>query len=372
MSKPTKSASNSSSHSTNHSANHTSTKERQPPAGWARVQQPHACSSPEIDKLVLVLPKSVGGVDAEDMAAALRQVNEGGARVSAKGQAYNSIRNFRLPSNASFVVAWQPRRPERANHVLQITFNPRKIEEDDVEEVKRILRAIWPTGWRAGIKTLRVYRVDECCDRHGTNVANLILHKKQSVAGAKVFVQTDRDGEVQTIYASSFASPTLGVAYDQRASDQYKSAVGEKTEAPLQKRQGLKEAAEVCVERTRFEVRRTFKKPITWEMLAERKESSLNTLDVFEIPADYFDKNKNAMFCMFLDVVRLRGVAGARKRLNRLFPKKGKKRVAEMLAMLSELSAPWWNESRRADAVKTLKATASWAFLRFAFDEEGK
>lgn len=342
---------------------------------WPGVRGQPSISDAKIDKLVLVLPEEHADFDAESLSERLRAVKQG-SRVSSKGQAYKSIRRYRLASTASFVVSWDPRRPEHARNVVELTFNPSHIETQDIEEVERILAAIWPHGWRSGLRDLKVYRVDECRDAHGTSVANLIVHKKKSVAQAKVFVRTDRGGEIQTMYVSAPGAPVTGVVYDQVASDEFKKSVGEKPsgtpEKQLARRIPMKEAADIAIEATRFEVRRTFRQPVTWKDLETDESSSLNALEVTEIPSDYFLKHRDALFFLFCDSARLRGVAGTAKLLQRLFPKHGKKKVQEMTAKLSQLSAPWWNNDRRVNVTEVLRKTPSWQFLKYAVGAEDR
>lgn len=116
--------------------------------------------------------------------------------------------------------------------------------------------------------------------------------------------------------------------YDQQASDEFKRAHGE-----LPSRFKARDDAELVFEKskmkgfTRFEARRIFKNPPTLRE-ADAKKNPLGDFYVYQVDEIKL-ASAPANFSLFLDSVRLHGVAGVGKQyLERHSSREGKKQLA--------------------------------------------
>jgi hypothetical protein len=249
---------------------------------------------------------------------------------------------------------------------MQLVLNPNQMEDGDSKVIIKMFKELFPLRAREVVATMLIRRIDVCLQLLGVSINDLIITLDGSKSGAKVLVKTDRNGFVQTIYMGDTQSPQHGAAYDQVASDEYKSMVGEKPS-----RQHLRDIAELVLEpvkkvkdRIQLESRRNFEQPVDLAQLAEiTSPFGKYRILVLDSKAQKWD----AGFCGYIDSVRLRGMHGARAHLSMQCGKASEvmNQVAEYEARLARMAAPWWNaEEYAASLLETLKKSSAWRFLK--------
>lgn len=318
-----------------------------------------------IDKLYLDLLISEPEMDAVlERAQQLKKRSKLG-RGSTKKTFFKHAFVHRLPSGAIARFHIVPNnRGQGAN--MQMVLNPNQMERGDSKVIIDMLKELFPLRAREVVAAMLIRRIDVCLQLLGVSINDLIITLDGSQSGAKVLVKTDRNGFVQTIYMGDTNSPHHGAAYDQVASDEYKSTVGEKPS-----RQHQRDVAEMVLEpvkkakdRVQLESRRNFDKPVDLAQLAEiTSPFGKYRILVLDSKAQKWD----AGFCGYIDSVRLRGVHGARAHLSSQCGKASEvmNQVAEYEARLARMTAPWWSaEEHAASLLDTLKKSAAWRLLK--------
>lgn len=318
----------------------------------------------EIDKLVLVLPIRVMPPFELDEAGGRIGAMEQVRKISAKGESYQLKFVLTCPSGSK-VVFCLIAADDRMHYGVKITLNPSRMESKaDVQAFHQCLKQLFLPNWKGQLALMLLQRADHAYDVP-LLCHNLIIQKKGSPSEQKFFVQSDRHGVIQTWYCGSIEARIHWLMYDQWTSDEYKRAHGE-----LPPRPKARDDAELVFEKsniagmTRFEARRVFDKaPTLTEADAEQ-----NPLGNFEVYLGDHQKLAAAPadFHLFLDSVRLRGVAGAGKQyLNQHPNREGKKKLALFNAYLATCVAPWWDKSGLSSSIElALKDKQIWNVLK--------
>lgn len=247
---------------------------------------------------------------------------------------------------------------------MQLVLNPNQMEAGDSKRLIGMFKLLFPLNAREIAASMLIRRIDVCIQL-GLAIEDLIIELNGVMSGAKVYLKTDRDGQMQTVYMGSTESAHHGVAYDQIASDQYKRLVGEKPS-----RTQMREDAELVLElerkqgRIQLESRRVFKRPVTLAKLADMK-APFGNYRILQLKSD--GKKWEPGFCGYVDSVRLRGIHGARKHWQKQCGggREVMAQIAEFELRLGRMAAPWWKpEEYAASLLETLKKSAAWKFLR--------
>lgn len=326
-------------------------------------------SEVKIDKLVIVLyndvvPDSLASAISDTLRTLVRKSKKRDgrpifARGSTKGEIFKRVVIHRLPSGAVVKYAAEPS-GEKVKQRLQITLNPGHLERPDVQKLERALAKILGLEWQRLIRSSRCTRIDACVDGVNVDIDSLLVTFTGARSQGTFYVQTDRDGRIGTYYLGSVQSATHGVVYDQIASEAYKKLVDEK----LLQRQRVADDAEVVLKqepkRTRFEVRSVFKPAIPLSAL-EKSPTALNKFCVHEISEKATTKLSAADLAL-IDVVRLRGLVGARSRLEK--QTNGKATVDRLGSILARYAASWWDPQSFAQKLKSaLRDSPVWALV---------
>lgn len=327
--------------------------------------------TPQIDKIIAVLfSDDVSTAVQEAIGERLQRKlsTKELSRGSAKGESFKRVFILRLPSGAVAKFATEPPRQDHVRQFMQITINPNQMEGGDVEAFSDMIKAIFGPQWARRMHALKYCRLDACVDVAGVLANDLIIMFEGSRVQGTFFVQSDRNGRVQTIYAGSVQSAVHGCVYDQNDSDAYKSLVGEKPSTPQLQRAKARENAQLGIinhpakGRTRFEVRNVLKPMLSIADLASM-ESAMHRFTVYEVRKTRgvrFD----TQFRMYLDCVRLRGVSGARSYLTAGAKKAVMDKVQENENLFTKLSAVWWTpEAFVLDVRSALEQHGLWPLL---------
>lgn len=286
-----------------------------------------------------------------------RQLGKG----STKGKFYKNIFILRLPSKAVACFHMVQSNQDKGAP-MQLVLNPNQMEPGDCQHLIAMFKLLFPLNAREIAASMLIRRIDVCIQL-GLAIEDLIIELNGVMSGAKVYLKTDRDGQMQTIYMGSTESAHHGVAYDQITSDQYKRLVGEKPS-----RTQMREDAELVTERKQgriqLESRRVFDHPVTLARLADLK-TPFGKYRILQLKAG--GKKWEPGFCGYVDSVRLRGVHGARTHWKAQCGE-GREAMAQIAgfeARLGRMAAPWWKpEAYAASLLETLKKSAAWKFLR--------
>ena len=267
---------------------------------------------------------------------------------------------LKLPSGAVVRFHLVPNNPEKGAP-MQLVLNPNQMEPGDCDSLIAIFKRLFPFNAKEMAALMLIRRIDVCIQL-GSAIEDLIIELNGAMSGAKVYVATDRGGQIQTIYMGSTESAHHGVAYDQVASDEYKRRVGEKPSRTL-----MREDAELVSERkkgrTQLESRRVFKRPVTLAQLSEMR-TPFSKYRILQLKAD--GSKWEPGFAGYVDSVRLRGVYGARAHWK---AQCGESRevmaqITEFEARLGRMAAPWWKaENYAASLLETLQKSAAWKFV---------
>lgn len=286
-----------------------------------------------------------------------RQLGKG----STKGKFYKNIFILRLPSKAVACFHMVQSNQDKGAP-MQLVLNPNQMEPGDCQHLIAMFKLLFPLNAREIAASMLIRRIDVCIQL-GLAIEDLIIELNGVMSGAKVYLKTDRDGQMQTIYMGSTESAHHGVAYDQITSDQYKRLVGEKPS-----RTQMREDAELVTERKQgriqLESRRVFDHPVTLARLADLK-TPFGKYRILQLKAG--GKKWEPGFCGYVDSVRLRGVHGARTHWKAQCGegREAMAQIAEFEARLGRMAAPWWKpEAYAASLLETLKKSAAWKFLR--------
>lgn len=267
---------------------------------------------------------------------------------------------LKLPSGAVVRFHMGSNNPDKGAP-MQLVLNPNQMEPGDCDSLITTFKRLFPFNFREIAATMLIRRIDVCIQL-GQAVEDLIIELNGAMAGAKVYVATDRGGQIQTMYMGSTESAHHGVAYDQIASDEYKRRVGEKPS-----RTSMRCDAELVAERkkgrTQLESRRVFKHPVMLAQLSDMR-SPFSKYRILQVKAD--GPKWEPGFCGYVDSIRLRGVYGARAHWK---TQCGNGRdvmtqIAKFEARLGRMAAPWWKpEEYSASLLETLKKSAAWKFV---------
>lgn len=315
-----------------------------------------------IDKLFLDLPNKLYGDDliaVLERAQHLCKLGELG-RGSTKSTFFKHAFVLKLPSGAVVRFHLVPN-IEGKGAPMQIVLNPNQMEKGDSAKLKKVFKKLFPLDAREIGSMMLIRRIDVCI-QFGLPIDDLIITMDGVYSGARIYVNTNRMGYVQTSYMGDVNSAHHGTAYDQLASDDYKRMVGEKPS-----REKLRDVAELILEhksgRTRLESRRNFEKPVSLAELA-KITTPFGKYRILQLKVG--TQKWEPAFAGYLDTVRLRGMSGARAYIQELSGKGPAvtNQISDWERKLHLMAAPWWKPNEyAASLLETLRGSAAWKFL---------
>jgi hypothetical protein len=315
-----------------------------------------------IDKLEMSVPLTATQLDAVINKAQQLVKQKRLNRSSRKGEWYKYLFGLTLGDGSKVFFNMEPT-ISTINHPMQVILNPNHISASDTVEIKNVWKSLFGPQAREVAASMMFMRVDANADCAHL-IDNLIIDLDGSKVGQKYFVKTKTGGHIQSSYVGSVKSPHHGIGYDQIASDEFKSKVGE-----FVGRQRLRNNAELVLEqtkgRTRIESRRVFKPHVTLAELAAIT-NPFGKYKVYDL-SKLEGKKSSLEFVTYLDCVRIRGISGANRYLSEACGK-SKEGIAIIHAYeerLNRLAAPWWRpQDFNASMLSVLKKTPVWQFLK--------
>ena len=316
------------------------------------------------DKLELVLPRELMTAIALEQAGLRLAASPEVHKIRSKSDAYELVYVLTCPGGSKICFALIPKGDDMRFGV-KITMNPSHMESKaDVRALHRAFKQLYPLNWQDSLAAMLINRSDHAYDAP-MSPADLIIQQKGSPTESKFYIQSDRGGRIQTWYCGSIESRLHWIMYNQVDSDAFKLAHGE-----LPSRVKPRDDAELVFEKskvkgmTRFEARRVFDKPLTLRE-ADAERNPLGNFDVYQVDNQKL-ASAPANFSLFLDSVRLHGVAGAGKQyLAQHHSREGKKQLAQFNEYLANCGAPWWNKSGLSSSIEaSLKDKQIWHVLK--------
>lgn len=323
-----------------------------------------------VDKLILVLPiAAVSPSTLESIADRFTSIR-GLRSINPKGDSYKNRYVLRCPSGSKIIFGVLPADP-RMRFALKIVMNPAHITVEDTGLFIRTLAKAFVPEPKAMLSKFLIQRVDQAYD-HPVAVSDLIVHAVGSPVEEKYYVASDRTGRIQTWYCGSVESQERFISYDQVDSDAFKEAHGEKPSRPSPYGD-----AEVVINKprgqadmTRFEARRMYREPLTLDAV-DLKPQPFGRFTIYLVDIARVH-DAPAMFSLYLESVRLRGVTGARMQfLANHSGKPAKQLLSEFESFLGRCVAPWWDQAKLDCSVRNgLRRTPAWRALKYLVSEQ--
>ena len=266
--------------------------------------------------------------------------------------------NSQLPAghslNPSVTLYFNYRGNAKANVPFRLQLNPHKLDAPHTQTLIRLWETIFPIGWRELRHDARYFRVDEAVDKQG-DLDYLILDRKASQVTIRYFTQTGRDGKIKTAYIGEQSAENGGAMYDRYSAEVFRNADGEPV--PLNRETAthtldqVKDAEGII----RVESRRVFATKLTYAELLQTPSafSEYYLFDLVHLPPR---DRRDAAFMGYTEIVRLRGMHGAKQRLLDMLGKTAetKRMIADYEQRLAHAQCEWWTQLDRTQQLGKL------------------
>jgi hypothetical protein len=260
----------------------------------------------------------------------------------------------RHSQNPSVTLYFNYRGNVKANVPFRLQLNPHKLNTQHTVSLIELWKFIWPIGWREMRRDSRYYRVDEAADKQG-DLDNLILDRKASQVMIRYFTQTGRNGKIKTSYIGEDSSENGGALYDRFSAEVFRNADGEPV--PLNRDTAthvldqLKDVDGVI----RVESRRVFATKLTYAKLLQTP-SAFSEFYLFDLSLLPPRDRRDTAFMGYTEIVRLRGMHGAKQRLFDMHGKTAetKRLIADYESRLARAQCEWWTQLDRTQQLGKL------------------
>lgn len=325
--------------------------------------------SAKVQQQIRTLDKAM--VDAPATPEQVERAIEIAHQLRKNGQAIqitNQSRNWRavfvasLDSNKSSVHSKNPsatlyfdyRGNALANVPFRLQFNPHKLDAQHTDSLIDLWERIWPIGWPELRRDARYFRTDEAADAVG-DLDNLILDRKASQVTVRYYTQTGRDGKIKTTYIGEDSAANGGTLYDRYSAEVFRNADCEPV--PLNRDTATHTLDQLRgVEGViRVESRRVFATKLTYAELA-KTPSAFSEYYLFDLSRLPPHDRRDTAFMGYTEMVRLRGMHGAKQRLFDMLGKTAKTRrmIADYEQRLARCQCEWWTQLDRTQQLGNL------------------
>ncbi len=341
-----------------------------------KVQLKFAKAQPQLralDKAMVDAPATPEQVDrAIDIAHQLRK----------NGQAMqitNQSRNWRAvfvayldgskspdhSKNPSATLYFDYRGNAKADVPFRLQFNPDKLNAQHTDSLIDLWERILPIGWRELRRDARYFRMDEAVDAAG-DLDNLILDRKASQVTVRYCTQTGRNGKIKTAYVGEDSAANGGALYDRFSAEVFRNADCEPV--PLNRENATHTLDQVKdVEGViRVESRRVFATKLTYAELLQTP-SAFSEYFLFDLSRLPPRDRRDTAFIGYTEIVRLRGMHGAKQRLFDMHGKTAetKRLISDYEQRLARAQCEWWTQLDRTQQLgKLLESLAANKFMK--------
>lgn len=266
--------------------------------------------------------------------------------------------NSKLPAGHSEIPSvtlyFNYRGNAKANIPFRLQFNPHKIDAPHTQTLIDMWKCIWPIGWPELRRDARYFRVDEAVDAEG-DLDSLILDRKASQVTTRYCTQTGRDGKIKTAYIGEQSAENGGALYDRFSAEVFRNADCEPV--PLNRETAthaldqLKEVEGII----RVESRRVFANKLTYAELLQTP-SAFSEYYLFDLSRLPPRDRRDTAFVGYTEIVRLRGMHGAKQRLLYMHGKTAetKRMIADYEQRLASAQCEWWTQLDRTQQLGAL------------------
>ena len=265
--------------------------------------------------------------------------------------------------NPSVTLYFNYRGNAKANVPFRQQFNPHKLNAQHTGSLIELWKFIWPIGWREMRRESRYYRVDEAADNHG-DLDNLILDRKASQVMIRYFTQTGRNGKIKTSYIGEDSSENGGALYDRFSAEVFRNADGEPVPLNRDTATHILDQVDGVI---RVESRRVFPTKLTYPELV-KTPSAFSDFYLFDLSLLTLRDRRDTAFMGYTEIVRLRGLHGAKQRLFDMHGKTAetKRMIADYERSLASAQCEWWTQLDRTQQLGALlKALPANKFMKY-------
>jgi hypothetical protein len=256
--------------------------------------------------------------------------------------------------NPSATLYFDYRGNALANVPFRLQFNPHKLNAQHTNSLIDLWEGIWPIGWRELRSDARYFRMDEAADAAG-DMDNLILDRKASQVTARYYTQTGRNGKIKTAYIGEDSAANGGALYDRYSAEVFRNADCEPV--PLNR----DTATHTLDQRRdvegiiRVESRRVFATKLTYAELA-KTPSAFSEYYLFDLSRLTPRDRRDLAFMGYTEMVRLRGMHGAKHRLFDMLGKTAETKlmIADYEQRLARCQCEWWTQIDRTQQLGKL------------------
>lgn len=234
---------------------------------------------------------------------------------------------------------------------FQLQLNPHKFSKANTDQLILLWESLFPFGYRDVRSSARFSRLDEAADAPGL-LDNLIFDRKASQTREHYFIRTDRKGLIQTGYIGEATAAVHGTIYNRHLAELFRNQRG--AVVPLNEESATQILRQVGG-LIRVESRRNLHPKLTYNELAGLP-SSFAEYNLFDL-SRLKPKDRNDYELMYyIELVRLRGLHGAKHRLLELHGKSAetKRKIMGFEERLARTQCEWWNQLDRTQQLGEL------------------
>lgn len=238
-----------------------------------------------------------------------------------------------------------------ANIPFRIQLNPHKLNARHVNSLIKLWERVFPIGTDDVYRKSAFFRIDEAADNAGC-LDDWILDRKGSQVVTRFCTQTGRDGKIKTSYIGEDSAANGGALYDRYSAEVFRNADCEPV--PLNRDTAMHTLDQVKGV-VRVESRRVFATKLTYAELRQTPSafSEYYLFDLSRLPAR---DRRDTAFMGYTDLVRLRGMHGAKHRLFDTLGKTAatKRMIADYEQRLARCQCEWWTQLDRTQQLGKL------------------
>jgi hypothetical protein len=234
---------------------------------------------------------------------------------------------------------------------FQLQLNPHKFSKANTDQLIELWESLFPFGYRDVRTSARFSRLDEAADASGL-LDNFIFDRKASQTREHYFIRTDRKGMIQTGYIGEATAAVHGTIYNRHLAELFRNQRGEVV--PLNEETATQILRQVGG-LVRVESRRNLHPKLTFEELADLP-SSFAEYNLFDLSRLKPKDRNDYEFMYYIELVRLRGLHGAKHRLLELHGKspETKRKIMGFEERLARTQCEWWNQLDRTQQLGAL------------------
>lgn len=253
--------------------------------------------------------------------------------------------------NPKVTLYFTYRRNTKANIPFRLQLNPQKLNARHVSSLIKLWAHVFPIGGDDVYRNAAFFRIDEAADKEG-DLDDWILDRKESQVVTRFCTKTGRDGKIKTSYVGEDSAANGGALYDRFSAEVFRDADGEPV--PLN-RDTATHTLDQVKGVVRVESRRVFPTKLTYAELLQTP-SAFSEYYLFDLSRLSPSDRRDTAFMGYTDLVRLRGMHGAKRRLFDTLGETAatKRLIADYEERLARCECEWWTQIDRTQQLGVL------------------